>query len=437
VDPTSPRRRALFDKHDRKLLALAVPVFFSLIAEPLYILVDTAIVGRISTAALGGLALAGSVLVGLTWICGFLATGVTTQVGQRLGAGDRSGAATAVSQGAWLALALSVVSLLGVEIGGPSLLRLLGGTGEVLTNAIVYLRISVIGIPAILFSLLALGWLRGSSNMKTPLVVAVVASLANVLLEVLFVYIFDMGIEGSAWGTVIVQWFAVAWLLRVVVRDVAVQPLRMKDLRGLVAIGGAMLVRTGAMVATITAATSFATRSGKATLAAHQVAAQTFSFLALAIDALAISTQTVFAEELGRGDITTLWPTTKRLVRLGTIAGVVIGSALAAVSYWVPALFSPDAEVQHQARLALALLAIMQVTGAIVFTLDGVLMGANLFTYLAVAAVAGGVGFVGVAVLGNAVPGSRITQIWIGMNVWMLIRLVGNSFIARKFLLRR
>lgn len=429
-------RGSFFDQTDKRLLSAAVPVFFTLIAEPVYILVDTAIVGRISTAALGGLALAGSVMIALTWICGFLATGLTTQVAQRLGAGDRDGAETAFAQGVWLAGALSIVATIIVELAGPLMLEGLGGEREVLKNAETYLRISGFGIPAILFSLLALGWLRGSSNFRTPLVVAVVASITNVILEVLFVYGFDWGISGSAWGTVAVQWAAVLWLLRIVKGNVRLQRLRFGELRGLLAIGGAMLVRTGAMVATIIGATSVATRAGKLTLASHQVATQTFTFLALAIDALAISTQTLFAEEMGRGDATTLRSTARRLVRLGVIAGLLIGLVLAVVSPWLPGLFSPDVAVQNSAQVALLLLALMQVSGAFVFTLDGILMGANKFAQLAAVAVAGGCAFAVVVSLRTIVPGSRIAQVWIGMNVWMVVRAIGNALIAHRFFRR-
>ncbi len=407
-------------------------MFFTLIAEPVYILVDTAIVGRISTVALGGLALAGSVLVGVTWLFGFLATGVTTQVGQRLGSGDRAGAARAVAQGAWLALGLSTLTTAVLVVGGPTLLRLIGGEPDVIRDATTYLRVSALGVPAILFTFLCLGWLRGSSNMSTPLVVAVAANVINVVLELLFVFVFDWGIAGSAWGTVIAQWLSVLWLASVVLRDVRPQRLRVAELRGLLSIGGAMLLRTGSMIATITFATSAAARGGKSILGAHQIAIQTFSFLAFAIDALAISTQSVFAEELGRGDLNSLRPMTKRLVRLGGIAGVTLGCGLVAVSPWLPNLFSPDPLVQNNARRALLLLAVMQVTGAVVFTLDGVLMGANRFGQLAIVAMTAALAFAVTLAASGVLPGSRITQVWIGMNVWMAFRLVGNGIVARR-----
>jgi putative MATE family efflux protein len=396
-----------------------------------YILVDTAIVGRISTDALGGLALAGSVLVSISWLFGFLATGVTTQVGQRLGAGDRTGAESAVAQGAWLAAGLSLTSMAILLVLGPMILRLLGGTGDVLTNATTYLRISAFGVPAILFTFLALGWFRGTSNMRTPLIVAVTANVLNVVLEILLVFVFDLGIAGSAWGTVIVQWLSIVWLGAIVLRDVRPARLRRRELSGLVVIGGAMLLRTGSMIATMMYATSAATRGGKEVLGGHQIAIQTFSFLAFAIDALAISTQTVFAEELGRSEIARLRPLALRLVRLGAFAGLVLGIGLASVSMWLPKVFSPDGLVQNNARIALLLLAVMQVTGAVVFTLDGVLMGANLFGRLALVAVIAALAFALVLFVSGVFPGSRIVQIWVGLNAWMLARLIGNSWVAR------
>ena len=168
----------LFDATDRRLLRLAVPAFFTLIAEPLYIVVDTAVVGRISTAALGGLALAGTMLSASTWIFGFLATGVTTQVAQSRGAGDDTSGAEAVAQGAWVALVVSALTTLVLFFGGSWIAAKLGGKGDVLVAASTYIRIAAWGIPALLMSFLTIGWFRGIADTKTPLRVAIAANVA-------------------------------------------------------------------------------------------------------------------------------------------------------------------------------------------------------------------------------------------------------------------
>ena len=197
-----------------------------------------------------------------------------------------------------------------------------------------------------------------------------------------------------------------------------------------------MIARTLLMVTTLTTSVSLAARLGKQTLGAHQIAIQIYYFLALAVDALAISSQTVFAEETGRGDVSVLWPITKRLIRLGLIAGAALGIGVAIAAPFLPHAFSPDGGVLSKATQALLLCALMQVTGAVAFVTDGLLMGAGRFSSLAVGALAAAATFAGFAVLARRgwLPGSPIVGVWIALNAWMLVRMIGNLAFAAKYL---
>jgi putative MATE family efflux protein len=422
---------ALFDATDRRLLRLAGPAFLTLSAEPLYVLADTAIVGHISTSALGGLAIAGTILSTLSWLIGFLATGVTTQVGQRRGAGDEEGARNAVAQGLFVALALGIVAAL--VAGGPTrtLARLIGGKGAVLDAATTYLRISSLGLPAIALVLLALGWYRGTENLRIPVRVVIAANVANVLLEMLFVWVFKWGIAGSAWATVIVQWLSALAYFGFLRGVFTWQAPRRSDLRSLMKIGGAMLVRTSMMVSTLMASTWLASRDGDTSLGAHQIGVQTYFFFALMIDALAIAAQTIFAGQVGRSN-GQLWVVTRRLVRLGLIAGIALGTVLVVASPWLGHVFSGDADVVARSRGVLLWCALMQISGAIVFVLDGVLMGADLFARLAIGAIVSALAFWLFALLHAKGPSalSGLAGVWLALNAWMLVRMLGNGWIA-------
>src|SRR5438105_7336332 len=208
------------DSRDRTILRLAVPALVTLAIEPLYVLVDTAIVGHLGTAPLGGLALASTVLTTTFFVVTFLEYGVTARVAFLVGARDRRSAAGVVTQGLWLSAVFGAVLALVVGLGARVLAHALGGSGAVLHAATTYLRISAVGAPLLLVALVGNGYLRGVQDTRTPLVVVAVANVVNVVAEVVFVYGLHLGVAGSAWGTVIAEAVAAAWFAAVMVRHV-------------------------------------------------------------------------------------------------------------------------------------------------------------------------------------------------------------------------
>ena len=190
---------------DRDILRLAAPALGALAAEPLYLLVDTAIVGHLGTPQLAALALASTVLANLVALCIFLTYGTTARVTRLHGAGEDDEAAALGPQALWLALAAGVVVAGTVAALADPLVHALGGDGDVADMAVGYLRIASLGVPMALVALAGQGWLRGMGDLRTPLVIVVAANVVNVALELLFVYGFDWGLDGSAWGTVLAQ----------------------------------------------------------------------------------------------------------------------------------------------------------------------------------------------------------------------------------------
>src|SRR6202167_2136093 len=190
---------------DREILRLAVPAFGALVAEPLFLFADSVIVGRLGTTPLGGLGVAAQALTTLVNISIFLAYGTTAAVARQLGAGDRQGAIRQGIDGIWLAGAIGVAVLaIGLPLATP-IISAFGASQGVSSQAVIYLRISLLGAPGMLAVLAGTGILRGLQDTATPLIVAVVANVANVALDVTFVLGLHWGVAGSAWGTVIAQ----------------------------------------------------------------------------------------------------------------------------------------------------------------------------------------------------------------------------------------
>lgn len=288
-----------------QVLRLAGPAFLALIAEPLFLLADTAIVGHLGTAELAGLGLASTVLLTVVGLFVFLAYGTTALVARQLGAGSTRGALEAGVAGSWLALALGLAVALPLALLAEPVCRALGGTGAGLAAAVSYLQVAAFGIPAMLVVLACTGVLRGMLDTRTPLIASVAGFTANALLNVLFVYGFHWGIAGSAIGTVIAQAGMALWLARTLLRHVRREGASIHPHPGRILGAGRdgipLLVRTLALRAVLVLTTWVAAGLGVVPLAAYQVTATIWSFLTFALDAIAIAAQALTGRALGAG----------------------------------------------------------------------------------------------------------------------------------------
>jgi putative MATE family efflux protein len=412
---------------DRQIVAVAVPAFVALVSEPLMLLADTAIIGHVGTPELGGLAAASVVLGSVIGLCVFLAYGSTASVARQHGAGDDRTAWTLAVSAVWLAAALGAVLGAGVAVASTPLASSLASSEQVAGFARDYLLVSSLGVPAVLLTLASTGALRGVLDLRTPLVVAVTSNVVNVLVNVTFVHGFGWSVTGAAAGTVIAQWLAAGWLLTVVVRRArpARASLRPHIGRILTAArdGVPLVVRTVTLRAAIVLATLVAAGLGDAELAAYQVATTLVSFLAFALDAVAIAGQTLTGRSLGAGDAAATRSLTRRMIRWGVATGLLAGSLLAAGAPWLPHLFTSDPVVRDALVPALLVVAAVQPLSGVVFVLDGVLIGAGDGAYLATA---------GVVVLAVYSPlvllvglaGGGLTWLWAAYGGFMAARLV-------------
>ncbi|MFJ8507370.1 MATE family efflux transporter [Streptomyces avermitilis] len=420
--PSAARRR-----HDREIVALAVPAFGALVAEPLFVMADSAIVGHLGTAQLAGLGVASALLTTAVSVFVFLAYATTAAVARRVGAGDLRAAIRQGMDGIWLALLLGAVVIAVFLPTAPAVVDLFGASETAAPYAITYLRISALGIPAMLVVLAATGVLRGLQDTKTPLYVAVAGFVANAALNIGLVYGADLGIAGSAWGTVIAQYGMAAAYLYVVVRGARKlgAPLRpdIAGIRACAQAGAPLLVRTLSLRAVLMIATAVAARLGDADIAAHQIVLSLWSLLAFALDAIAIAGQAIIGRYLGAGDTEGARAACRRMVEWGVAAGVVLGLLVVVARPLFLPLFTSDSAVKDAALPALLLVALAQPICGVVFVLDGVLMGAGDGPYLARAMVLTLAVFTPVALL---VPmfGGGLTALWGAMTLMMTVRML-------------
>ncbi|MFE2494290.1 MATE family efflux transporter [Streptomyces scopuliridis] len=421
ISRTGPRR------HDREIIALAIPAFGALVAEPLFVMVDSAIVGHLGTPQLAGLAIAAALLTSAVSIFIFLAYATTAAVARRVGAGDLQAAIRQGMDGIWLALLLGAAVIAVTLPAAPWLVGLFGASDAAAPYAVTYLRISSLGIPAMLVVLAATGVLRGLQDTRTPLYVAIGGFGANAVLNVVLVYGAGLGIAGSAWGTVLAQCAMAAVYLVVVVRGARRHGASLRPdaagIRASAQAGVPLLVRTLSLRAVLLIATAVAARLGDVDVAAHQVILSLWSLMAFALDAIAIAGQAIIGRYLGAGDTQGAREACRRMVQWGVAAGVVLGVLIVATRPLFIPLFTGDQVVRDTLLPALLVVAVTQPISGIVFVLDGVLMGAGDGPYLAGAMLVTLAVFAPVALLVPALGGG-LTALWWTMGLMMGVRML-------------
>ncbi|WP_017609393.1 MATE family efflux transporter [Nocardiopsis xinjiangensis] len=425
-------------RHDREIFALAVPTFFALISEPLFLLTDSAIVGSLGTQALGGLGVAGQVLLTLAAVCIFLAYGTTAAVARKFGAGDIPGGMRDGVDGLWLAVLLGVAA---IGIGwplGPHLIELLGASPDVAPYALTYLRISLLSTPFLLVVMAGTGVLRGLQDARTPLVVAVASYLGNAALCALFVLVLDWGIAGSAWSTVIAQGAGAFWYVATIVRSarghgVPIAP-SLEGLRKSASAGFALFLRSVSMRVVALVTTAVAARLGDESIAAHQVSYNMWALLVFAMDAVAIAGQSIVGRYLGAADVRGTRASTRRMVEWGVMAGLVFTVVVLLVLPWAPIPFTDDPQVASLIMASLVVVALIQPLSGVTMVLDGVLMGAGDQRYLAWASLGTMLAFLPFAlVLPNLAESQMwgLVGLWGAFAVWILARALTLGLRAR------
>lgn len=429
-----------FGPIDREMFVLAVPALGALIAEPLYVLADTAVVGNIGTAELGGLGLASQVVGTVLSVSIFLAYGTTSAVSRLLGAGRPRDAAHQAAQGLWIAVAAGVVFALICFVFARPLLRFLQASPDVERFGVLYLRVVVFGLPPMLLVLAGVGYLRGLKDTTRPLIVAVVTAVGNLVLELVLVFGLGFGVGASALSTVIFQWVAAAFYLRWIAQAASEHDIDWRPdfttLRALGRDGIDLFIRTAALRAAFVVAAAFAASQGEAELAAHEIATQLFFFTALALDAIAIAGQAMVGTLLGAGDHQQAGHVGRRLTAWGLALGVVATAIVLLARPLLPGIFTNDPSVIDLSLGVLLLLAILQPLAGVVFALDGILIGAGDMGFLARAMVGSTAVFLVTLAVVSA-TGGGLTALWIAIIVFMaarglplLLRITGDRWLV-------
>ena len=427
---------SLRSAYDREIFRLALPALGALAAEPLYVLVDTAIVGHLGRSQLAALGAAATVLAVLGMF-NFLQYATTAQVARASGAGQDEVARRLGAQAFWLSLAIGVALGAALALLAGPLVSLVGVEGGTADYGESYLRIVAIGVPSFFLALSGQGFLRGRSELTAPLVVIVLGNVLNAVLEVLFVYGLGWGIEGSAWGTAVAQscmGAAFVWLIVSRAGRANMAPV-VGLARRLLAVGKFIFVRTAALISAFLLAGAVVARFGDAQLGAYQISFQLFLALALVLDAVAIAGQIIVGRELGGGRPERAYEASLRMITLSVVTGAAFTVALLLLQNELPRLFTSDPRVLAECAALWPIFALLQPVSGAVFALDGILIGASDGPYIAGSMVAA----FAVCAVALALASARdwgVRGVWAALAALILVRAatMGIRFARRRWL---
>jgi len=422
---------------DRTLFRLAVPALGTLAVEPLYVATDTAIIGRVGSKELAGLAAAATVLALVVAGTNFLAYGTTERVANARGAGDVNRSTSFARHALILGALIGTSACLVLFLFADNLIALLGAGEEVSGHGTRYLTIAAFGLPAVVIMIAAQGILRGHSDYRRPFMVLMVSNILNAVIEIPLVFWAGWSIAGSAISTVIAQYIGAIWLLAMCrphlggnrllgfQHDIAIDLLR---------VGRDLGIRVGSMLTIFTASTVLAARSGDDVLAAHQIVNGTFLLLALCLDAISIPAHTLLGESRGSGERSSQFLIANRVYYWSATIGLGIALLVFIFAGQLPQLFTSDDIVRDAASGGLRLLAIALIPGAIAFGGDGILIGLSDNRFLGLAAFAHTVLMAGTLLFAAVRQGPGLAVIWGLLAGWMTIRAI-TVFIRSRMLM--
>jgi putative MATE family efflux protein len=413
----------------RRVFGLAVPALGVLAAEPLYVLVDTAVVGHLGALPLAGLALGGVVLSQTSTQLTFLSYGTTSRTARLHGAGRRADAVSEGVQATWLAITVGLVLLVAGQLLAWPIAKALSGDDAVAGAAVSWLRIALCGAPLILITMAGNGWMRGVQDAVRPLRYVLAGNGISAVLCPVLVYVAGWGLEGSATANVVAQVISAGLFVRALVRErVPMRPLP-SVMKAQLGLGRDLVLRSLAFQACFVSAAAVAARTSTEAVGAHQIVLQLWTFLSLVLDSVAIAAQSLVGAALGAGSRRQARGVAAQITGYGLILGCALLVVFAAVSQVLPHAFTSDPGVLGEIPHAWWFFVALQPIAGVVFALDGVLLGAGDAAFLRTATLAcAGIGFLPL-IWASLAFGWGLAGIWTGLSLFMVLRL--GAVVAR------
>ncbi len=408
------------------IATLSLPILLSLIAEPLTGLVDTGFVSRLGAAPLAALGVGAGALSSALWVFYFLGIATQTEVAQTFGRGNLAGASQSLSLalliGAVISLLLSGLLYAGVDLVSA----VLGAQGLVHDLATEYIRLRLLGAPAVIIVIIGFGALRGLQDMKTPLWIALGINLSNIVLDYVLIFgwgaIPALGVAGAGLASSVSQWLGAIWMLWELQRRIGLSGyISLRDGRKLLRVGRDLILRSASLTIFVLFATRVATQMGAEAGAAHQVIRQVWFFTALISEAFATTAQSLVGYFYGSGDVEYARRVAISTARWSLGSGFAMLVIMLAVTPTVQTALAPE-EAAGVFYVAWIIASVSQPLSALAFVTDGVHWGTGDYRFLRNAMILATVcGLLGLQLIASDEPGA-LSGVWLMTALWISIR---------------
>ncbi len=273
-------------------------------------MVDTGVTGHLDNAAYLGAVAIGSTIFGFIYTgVNFLRMGTTGIAAQRFGAKDYDGLRVSLGQAIIVALAIAAALLLLQWPIGYLAMQLLGADAEIKAYALEYFSIRIWSAPGTLVTYALLGWFIGLQNARVPLLIVLTINVTNIALDLLFVLVFGMKVDGVALASVIAEYTGVAvgigFAIRILRQNAGHWPVakfvKLREYAAFFAINGNLFIRTMALVFTLAFVTAQGARMGGLVLAANALLMNFQHLTSFGLDGIAHAAEALVGKAIGEG----------------------------------------------------------------------------------------------------------------------------------------
>lgn len=405
--------------------------------EPLAGVVDTAFIGHVGVHSLAALSAAVTLINTFSWIFNFLLHVPTQRIASQLGESSPGGVKNEIALSINLSFIIGILAVLIVWFGKGLFYSWLDIPRELYPLVNEYLSIRLLGHPFALAFMTALSLLRGMEKVKMSFYLVAAATLFNIVLTAIFIFILEMGLQGAALGTIVstVLFFFVAMvLIHGEVKLSLVAFLKLPDRQLFKAFSRqslGMFGRTLALSSSFFLATRAAGSMGVITLGAYQVVLQLWLFCSYFTDGMAITANVLGAKNWAKKSYKEAQIIFRGTIKLGGLLGMMFTLIYFLFDQSILGLFTDDQEILNKVSEVWWLIALAQGPAAVAYVYDGILFGLDLFHRLRFWMIVGFL-FVFLPILIFAQNQESFLSIWVALNSLVLFRLATSFLEVRK-----
>jgi MATE family multidrug resistance protein len=421
----------------REAWDLAYPTIVTMVSQTVMWTVDSAMVGRIGKVELAAVGLGGLMVITLYAFFMGLSYSLSTHVAQNFGARKYGRCGALLSQGVYLAIASGVILLIIREFN-PLTIDLLGPSEEVRPLAVSYSGIRMLSAPFFILHYFYSNFFRGIGNMRTPMKVAIVANVVNIVLDYFMIFgkgpFPQLGVEGAAWATSIANVIFAATLATVAMtrhyRDRYETHRHWRPnktmIKNILNVGTPIGVHYFLDIGSFLIFSAYVGRMGTDQLAANQIVIQILALSFMPVNGFAVAATTLMGQYIGASQPALARISAYKTLRLGLIFAGILGLIYVLFPEALVRIFNDDAAVVYFGKRCMLLAAIFQFFDATQMIAAGALRGAGDTRFPMIMALGGGwFLFLPLAYVCGTVLDGGVVGAWIGGTAYVLILAIG------------